>query len=466
MPTIFETIFTGVPKAWMDLFTQPPLRGFFAEAVKKSLAECGGNSAQFAPAVGNILAAFRAIESPENVRIVILGQDPYPNDTAMGLAFGVKSGMPIPPSLRMIYNCLLKKSLIPAIPQSGDLMPLARQGVLLLNTALTTRKTQSAAHVTFWHPFTEAFLSKFSTINHDCIYLLFGTKAQEFESYLINVPIGLVLSWGHPSPLNRDNQSPDNPRSFVNCTCFSRANELLISKGYAAVDWDISHQQPVLANVASDCAPSATDDAPSAPANTAEHLLAIESPTIAPFTCVTGKYDDSKFAGFAGQNFIFTDGSASKNGRKNCVSAYACIVVTNKHAVYETAKVVPGDAQSNNRGELLAIFAALNWIIENADEIAGEVIIVSDSRYSIQCISVWGDKWLADASKAEDKKNLDIIMPAIRLRNKIRDELNIKLTFHHIDSHQPAPSSGASNTDILLWYGNDITDKLAQAQVR
>jgi ribonuclease HI len=125
---------------------------------------------------------------------------------------------------------------------------------------------------------------------------------------------------------------------------------------------------------------------------------------------------------------------------------------------------VPGEIYqaSNNRGELTAIYEALKYIASSGFT---NVVIVSDSEYSIKSIDVWVAKWLQDPvkNKLQEKKNLDLIVPAHELLKKIR--ANSDLQFRHINSHTREPSDRDS-AEWFLWKGNDTVDKLCSAALR
>ncbi|MDI9440894.1 MAG: uracil-DNA glycosylase [Bacillota bacterium] len=165
-----------------------------------------------------------------NVRVVILGQDPYhgPNQ-AHGLAFSVKPGVPSPPSLLNIFKELNRDLGIP-LPNNGYLIPWAKQGVLLLNTVLTVRAGQAASHRgRGWEDFTTAVIEKLNAKDDPIVFLLWGRHAQSKGALLSNKK-HLVLKAAHPSPLSAN-------RGFFGCRHFSRANKFLEENGFAPIDW-------------------------------------------------------------------------------------------------------------------------------------------------------------------------------------------------------------------------------------
>jgi uracil-DNA glycosylase len=170
------------------------------------------------------------------VRVVILGQDPYHGPgQAHGLAFSVPAGVRTPPSLRNILAELQRDQ--GAQPASNDLSGWARQGVLLLNTALTVEDGQPASHARRgWEALTEALVAAVAKRPLPCAYLLWGAHAQQFEPLILaSTPPGaspLILKANHPSPLSA--RRPPVP--FVGCGHFGLVSRYLAASG-EALDW-------------------------------------------------------------------------------------------------------------------------------------------------------------------------------------------------------------------------------------
>lgn len=169
----------------------------------------------------------------DNVKVVILGQDPYHNEgQAHGLCFSVQDGIEPPPSLVNIYKELHDDLGCP-IPRSGNLTKWAKQGVLLLNTALTVRAHMANSHKNCgWTWFTDSVISLISEKKEHVVFILWGGNARSKKS-LIDQSKHLVLECAHPSPLSAYN-------GFFGCRHFSKANNYLISHGITPVDWDLT----------------------------------------------------------------------------------------------------------------------------------------------------------------------------------------------------------------------------------
>lgn len=182
------------------------------------------------------------------VRVVILGQDPYHGPgQAEGLAFSVPPGVRLPPSLRNIFKELAREAAQPAdlgLPGSGSLVRWARQGVLLLNTCLTVEQGQAGSHAgRGWELLTEALLRAVLARSQPVVFMLWGAHAQKFAplvSEAADPQIGgaeegrlCVLTANHPSPLS----ALRAPQPFLGCGHFGLANDFLVSRGVPKIDW-------------------------------------------------------------------------------------------------------------------------------------------------------------------------------------------------------------------------------------
>lgn len=176
---------------------------------------------------------FRAFEltPPAKVKCVIIGQDPYHQPgQAHGLAFSVKSGVPLPPSLKNIYR-EIENDLGIKMRNDGDLTYLANQGVLLLNVHLTVFKDKPLSHsIDVYEKFTKSILKVLNDLEQPIAFILWGKKAQKFEKTLQN-PRHLVIKSNHPSPLSA------NRGGFFNTKPFSKTNIFLIKNKQSSIDW-------------------------------------------------------------------------------------------------------------------------------------------------------------------------------------------------------------------------------------
>ena len=168
-----------------------------------------------------------------NVKVVLLGQDPYHNvGQAHGLCFSVREGIEQPPSLVNIFKELHDDLGCP-IPKTGDLTKWAKQGVLLLNTALTVRAHMANSHKNCgWTWFTDSVISLLSEKKEHLVFLLWGGNARS-KKPLIDSSKHLILECAHPSPLSAYN-------GFFGCRHFSKTNAYLEKNGIAPIDWDLT----------------------------------------------------------------------------------------------------------------------------------------------------------------------------------------------------------------------------------
>ena len=165
----------------------------------------------------------------EEVKVVIIGQDPYHGENqAHGLAFSVLAGNPMPPSLRNIFIELHGDLGIRR--QNTDLSDWAKEGVLLLNTILTVRKSEPLSHQNYgWQKFTTKIIEAVNQKDSPVVFILWGNNAIEFKKYLNN-PKHLVLTSSHPSPLSAR-------YSFFGSRPFSKTNKFLIQNGVKPINW-------------------------------------------------------------------------------------------------------------------------------------------------------------------------------------------------------------------------------------
>lgn len=167
----------------------------------------------------------------DQAKVVILGQDPYHGPgQAHGLSFSVPDGVRPPPSLQNIYKEIAADLGVDQIPNSGNLMPWARQGVLLLNSVLTVEAHQAGSHQgKGWEQFTDKVIEVLSRERDNLVFMLWGSYAQK-KGQVINRDKHLVLKAPHPSPLSAH-------RGFLGCKHFSACNDYLSSKGLAPINW-------------------------------------------------------------------------------------------------------------------------------------------------------------------------------------------------------------------------------------
>lgn len=166
----------------------------------------------------------------DDVKVVIIGQDPYHNDgQAHGLSFSVPEGVKIPPSLRNIYK-EIQSDLGKSIPESGNLEHWAKQGVLLLNATLTVQAHEAGSHQGIgWEEFTDAAIHHLAHKRKHIVFMLWGAYAQK-KGQNVDSAHHLTLEAPHPSPLSAH-------RGFLGCKHFSKCNEYLKQNNLKEIDW-------------------------------------------------------------------------------------------------------------------------------------------------------------------------------------------------------------------------------------
>ena len=212
-----------------------PLAGEFASAyfaALKTFLVAERNTHTIYPKAKEIFAAFH--QTPfDQVRVVLLGQDPYHGPgQAHGLCFSVPSNVPPPPSLQNMFVELERDLGMPR-PSHGDLSAWAEQGVLLVNATLTVRAGEAGSHQGLgWERFTDTVIRTISDRHTGVIFLLWGRYAQQ-KAELIDTEKHYILKAPHPSPLSAY-------RGFIGCGHFSKVNELLVAQGKATIDWSLA----------------------------------------------------------------------------------------------------------------------------------------------------------------------------------------------------------------------------------
>lgn len=226
-----EIVSQSVKLNWNDILKEQFNAPYFSE-LKSFLAEERKAGKVIYPPAKNIFSAFD-LTPFENVKVVLLGQDPYHGGgQAHGLCFSVADGVAPPPSLVNIFKEQKSDLGIP-IPKSGNLQKWAKQGVLLLNATLTVRANTAGSHQNKgWETFTDAVIKTLSEEKTGLVFLLWGKYAQAKEA-LIDKTKHHVLKAPHPSPFSADT-------GFFGCKHFSKTNEILKQQGKEPIDWNLN----------------------------------------------------------------------------------------------------------------------------------------------------------------------------------------------------------------------------------
>ncbi|QJX74195.1 hypothetical protein F-E9_442 [Faustovirus] len=409
-----------------------------ANVLTKVMGELGGATpGRCSPAPEDIFNAF-SMTPLANVKVVLVGQDPYPDpDNAMGLSFSTR-GASVPASLRNIYANLVNRGLMrePAKHGSGsapakmhgDLRYWAKQGVLLLNTTLTTRAGKSKAHTAFWFDYMREVFSRIvdamAAANGGAVILL-GNDARDFVATkpapVAPRPIK-YLFWGHPSPLSTVNKDKNNPLAFINATVFGDANAHLTNVLHLSpIDWETNYivEQMV-------------------------EFKPLDARTL----------------------YVFSDGSNNHTG-----AGWATVVALGERYICTCAT---GLQATNNQMELTGIIRGLQLALYLVHDRAHQnefsinrVVFVTDSRYVIGSLWTWEDneenttkhhKLIGNihAPTSTRRENTELIAHARDLLHILRSYVQVESM--HFSAHTPRATADTP-FKLALWLGNDLCDR-------
>jgi len=397
----YNNLFADVPECWHSILKVDFL---------KTILDAVVDTPQLSPPLKDVFGAFKHLKL-QDLKVVIIGQDPYikPGE-AHGMAFSVSPNMKIPPSLKNIYNAIIKSYKLPENTIiNGDLTSWAKQGVLLLNAALTTIIGTSNVHAELWKFYTDHIINELIKTNIKFCFVLWGEFAKKKESL---IPKRLpIFKFKHPSPL-----STQGPK-FEDCDNFIKINEWLRGENMQEIIWHLG--------------------------------TPVEEPNII---------------------VIFTDGAASANGKAECAAGWGAYIpaapfythtgelkqsIGYTEEVKLSGKILTTDKYSatNNRAEMGAIYAALTWAASNV-KANTKILIVSDSLYCINTLTQWAHNWIKNGI-LEEKKNPDIVTATLELLNTIKT-----VSFLHMRGH-------GKDTNVCDKYkaANEIVDKLATGAV-
>jgi uracil-DNA glycosylase len=391
-----------------------------ANVLTKVKNELMVDNGRCSPAPEDIFNAFY-MTPLTNVKVVLIGQDPYPNpDNAMGLSFSTRGGGPVPASLRNIYANLVKRGLMREIPKHGDLRYWAKQGVLLLNTALTTRSGKSKVHTDFWFDYMREVFGRvvdYMAANNGGVVILLGNDARDFVAFKPAPQAQRVvkyLYWGHPSPLSTVNKDKNNPLAFINSTVFTDTNlHLTQILHLAPIDWETNYQIEEM-----------------------KEFKPLAERTL----------------------YVFSDGSSNHTG-----AGWATVVAIGERYICTCAT---GLQATNNQMELTGIIRGLQLAMYLVHSI-NRVVFVTDSRYVIGSLWTWEDN--EDNTKSHHKLIGNIHAPTSTRREnteliaQARDLLTILRTYVqveslHFNAHTPRATADTPEK-LALWIGNDLCDR-------
>jgi uracil-DNA glycosylase len=404
-----KELIDSVPADWKPIFCHEDGIKLLRVALE-GMAGYAPNFEKLCPALEDVFNAFH--QTPySRVRIVIIGQDPYhTDDIAHGLSFSVKPNTAIPPSLANIYKCLIKSKLIEKTPEHGCLYNWAAQGILMLNSALTTQRGRPGAHRHFW-AWTDWLIKYLSDNRRNLMFMLWGKDAKAKEEF-IDVYHHYVYTWIHPSPMAQSSV-PDEAK-FVNCDNFILATEMYEELYGQTLNWNPS-------------------------ANTT----------------------------------LFTDGACKGNGKADAIGGYGAYFRTGPLKGLKITSYLPESSyngikmkQTNNRAEILAAIDGLETYYYS--KCIGNITVVVDNELTKNIATQWIDGW-AKNNKMDEKKNPDLLHRFKKILDKLRSRqkaLGFQFRIIHVYSHlkkKDIPKEGTP--EYGLYLGNEEADRLANMGV-
>lgn len=417
----YEAIIKDIAQDWREIMETAGIR----EVLEKiPLARCTPPPA--------VMLNFARRTPISSIRVVIIGQDPYPKaGDADGLAFSSESKT-CPGSLRNIFAALINAGILTKQPTSYSLLRWAEQGVLLLNSAWTTSFGKSNEHQTLWHPVVEKVVAQIAA-KQNPIFLLWGREAQKFADHIGQAP---SMQYIHPSPMNGT--------KFHDCPHFLEVNKTL----RPPINWD----------------PESTDVLDIQPATAQPAIVARP---VRP-KCSDPKTPEEYFSLHSDKIVIFTDGSCYPN--KLCKEArggYAAYWAAGKlggKCLYGSVAIDKQFA-SNQRAEGLAIYMAMLEVQKDSALSKDKIVdleIVTDSEFWVTMFEIYMPTWVRENVDFKSKKNSDLTILMWKLRETMM-AAGHEIRFRHMRAHNALQwSTYAPGTYQLFCFKmNDYVDRLA-----
>lgn len=453
-----DELLKNVPAPWLSLL----VNGKMGRMLLKIIEDLDASPGELSPSVGDIFN-FARYTSLNDIKIVIVGQDPYPKKgDAHGLAFSSLSRS-VPASLKNIYSCLINtgeikmtetKELNKGLSQmvrcidTSNLTPWAKQGVLLLNTSLTVQVGSPNTHKNIWKNYTDELIrllsyrpngnAKMKTQKEDSlIFMLWGNYAISKKKF-IDTDFDIVLEWAHPSPLAQSRLSEE--KKFINCDHFRRANDLLANElSLPRINWNPVESHELF-----------TDG--SCPSN-GKGILAIGGyATYFSKGCFTG----TMICGSVPTKLVTTvitpkvKHKVYSKKSAHCGNTYEKKQVKQEGEIKEKEEMV---YPSNNRAEGLAILYGLEFLLDKKSK--APIVITTDSMFWKEMIETHMPNWNKKGVDFRTKKNPDITTNIWKAINNVKKNIG-DITIRHVASHGKDVTLDARSKML-----NDLVDKWA-----
>lgn len=444
-----STALNGVKDSFKKLILSDEMKPHFIKALNAI------DPMNISPATHDIFHFAKYIEIPD-IRVVIVGQDPYPDPShAHGLCFSSLDER-VPASLKNIYLCLERSGLLcnPVDEiKTSNLTRWAQQGVLMLNMSLTTEKWKSATHMDLWHPITTHIIKTIGAADTPVIFLLWGSFAKKMRQY-ISSPHAIILEEIHPSPMAQAKLPQE--KKFVNCDHFTRVNAILKAANMREIIWDpTAPLKKNMIKVYTDGSGLNTKDVNSRASyaslfpSTGLMLFGRLSPMMIIDISMVEKGEDWD----PEQNPCwFDDARGYTIGGKHCdTKSWPEPLATSYLSNVERQVIFP----TSQRGEGMAILMALEHVVNIGDPC--HLHIVTDSMFWKQMIEKYIPSWVSQNRPFSLQCNPDLVTRIWNAMKKMAAS-NMTIEIQHIKSH--GKDKYADSDDIRF---NDIVDKKARA---
>ena len=423
---IYRTLMKGVKPGWRKLIEcTPTLHALLISAMDKLIETC--DESRITPSICNIMQ-WAKYSDINQVKIVILGQDPYPaKGDANGLAFSTGASK-CPKSLSVIYRCLKQTGCVSEIPNIFTLTNWAKQGVLLLNTALTTEigARGKTRHFLLWKEFVDNIIKCVASIDNEIIWMLWGSHAQSKCKLITGRHI--IYKTAHPSPLAQ-NRITNPTQQFINCTHFIDANDVLEEEKQQPIIWD-----PVI-----------------------HHVVYTDGSA----NLRLGKLKKAHKGSIAGWAYYITKGPLKQLQDSGLVKTREKIRIAVKDSDGNIVPTLYTGYPTSIRAEGIAIIKALAAIVNHKPRYEGIITLKTDCKFWYDVIMTY--KWMDTSKKIDDKKNRDIINKLRELHTKIVNEIGELEIVHIKASHNIASEPDEGDEPAYSdYHANDLVDKMAK----
>lgn len=422
-----QTILNNVSDKWLDIIYKGKTKTLLDDFI-----EAGNNDthtivwSNICPPPDKIFEWCRLTDL-DNIKVIIVGQDPYHDGTAHGLSFS-STGNKIPASLRNIYKCLEKT--YGSYPKTANLTEWATQGVLMINAALSTRSKKAGAHMKYWMDYSKEVISRICSYyyekNEQLIFMLWGKFAEKLCMNVDN-DYHIILRWIHPSPLA---QRVVENKKFINCTNFIEVNKCLKRDNKKEINW-------------------------------------VRTAKLTNNNKLTNNKKDENWQITPDIHYIFTDGSCNPNTKNpSSRGGYATIFASG----YFKGKQIYGNLDisdiyaSNIRAEGMAIIRAMETVLEK-DSVDDEKFrdnwadmtdrddwkvcnIVTDCQFWIDMLTKYMKNWAP--GKFDIQQNPDLTKRMWKLWCELRC-LDKEINILHIKSHNKSGWGNKSEGTYERW---------------